>query len=315
MSIDYQLLRPEHDLIRRGLACLFGGPETSLHARRDSAVHQRLIDFENYAISAGIDASRQVVAMQGDLIAGMCLWVPSPGRTGMLFAPGARQFPDALEALALCIKQAVEDSAKAGLVMVQMLLEPADTPGIQLATAAGLWQLAVLHYMERRTPRFRGTVELPAGFELENYTSENHPDFVSAIEKSYEGTLDCPALTGMRNIEDVVAGHKAVGVFDPNLWHLVRGPDRAVAGCLLLAHVPQRNAIDLVYLGLAPSARGKGLGRALMQTTLHIATERRAALLSLAVDAKNNPAHQLYRRFGYGIVSDRVALVASTSAQ
>lgn len=313
MAAEYQLLVPQHDLIRRGLTCLFGGPETSQYARRDVAIQQHLADFEAYAGSAGIDSSRQVVAMEGELIAGMCLWVASPGRTGMLFLPSARQFPDCHQPLALCLKQAVAEAAKADLVMVQMLLEPADAPGIQLAGNAGLWQLATLHYMERRTPRFKGSVEMPAGYTLANYSAETHAEFRAAIQASYEGTRDCPALTGLRDIEDVITGHKAVGVFDPTLWFLVRAPDKSAAGCLLLAHIPQRNAMDLVYLGLAPAARGKGVARALMQLTLLTAAEKHASLLSLAVDAQNHPAHQLYRRFGYGIVSDRVAMIARTA--
>lgn len=312
MASDYQLIKPSDELIRRGLACLFGGPETSRYAHRDAAVKQHLLDFEAYAVGAGIDSSRQIVAMKDNQIAGMCLWVPSPGRTGMLFSPNARQFPDVLEPVALCVKQAVKDAACYGLTMVQMLLEPADAPGIQLATSAGLWQLAKLHYMERRTPRFRGTVELPPGYQLETYSDALHVDFVQAIEMSYEGAKDCPALTGLRRIEDVIAGHKAVGVFDPLLWYLVRGEKKSIAGCLLLAYVKQRDALDLVYLGLAPSARGKGVARALMQLVLHMAVERHVSVLTLAVDAQNQPASHLYKRFGYSIVSDRVALIAHT---
>ncbi len=315
MTAGYRLIHPHDDLIRRGLTCLFGGPEVSVYARRDAAIEQHLADFENYARTAMIDASHQVLAMQNELIAGSCLWVPSPGRTGMLFSPNIRNFPDVVEPVGLCLRQCVHEAALADLTMVQMLLEPADAAGIQMANNAGLWQLATLQYMERRTPRFRGSVELPSGYQLETYTPPAHDDFIHAIEKSYVDTRDCPALTGLRSIDDVVAGHKAVGVFDPSLWFMVRDAARAPIGCLLLGYVPQRDALDLVYLGLAPEARGKGVARALMQLLLRTAVERKTTLMSLAVDAQNTPARNLYRRFGYSMVSERVAMVSRTSAQ
>ena len=89
-------------------------------------------------------------------------------------------------------------------------------------------------------------------------TKRTHAQFVQAIARSYEQTLDCPALSGARDIQDVVEGHKSVGIFDPQLWSVLLRGDEPL-GCLLLAEIPARNGIELVYLGLAPAARGRGL--------------------------------------------------------
>ena len=40
---------------------------------------------------------------------------------------------------------------------------------------------------------------------------------------SYQETLDCPAMSGMRAVEDVIEGHKSVGVFDPQFTNLPFG--------------------------------------------------------------------------------------------
>src|SRR3712207_8951894 len=37
----------------------------------------------------------------------------------------------------------------------------------------------------------------------------------------FRSSLDCPALNGVRDMEDVLAGHKASGEFDPALWFLL----------------------------------------------------------------------------------------------
>ena len=51
------------------------------------------------------------------------------------------------------------------------------------------------------------------------------PDTLEAIaaliEATYRDSLDCPALAGLRHIEDVMAGHKAAGLFSPHRWLLL----------------------------------------------------------------------------------------------
>lgn len=52
-------------------------------------------------------------------------------------------------------------------------------------------------------------------------------------------------------------------------------------------------------LGVAPAARGRGLGRTLLAALLDAARARRAATLALEVRADNEPALQLYRKAGF----------------
>ena len=168
--------------------------------------------------------------------------------------------------------------------------------------------------MERRPPAQPPEFVLPAGLTLAPYEAGAHALFHQAIAGSYEATLDCPALSEMRDVEDVIEGHKAVGIFDPQLWGVLLqkgfGGDRGRPwGCLLLAEIPARRGLELVYLGLTPEARGRGLGRILMQRVLALASRRNCAVATLAVDAANTPAMRLYRRCGYASVAQRVAMV------
>ena len=80
-------------------------------------------------------------------------------------------------------------------------------------------------------------------------------------------------------------------------------------GCLLLADIPLRRALEVAYLGLTPRGRGRGIGRALMQRTLAIGSRRAFDVMSLAVDGENVPAVKLYKRFGYSQVAQRVAFI------
>ncbi len=317
MDSRYPLIRPaEPEMVTRGLRVLVGGPEQmpGIPVRGNlEEITEKLNGFLAYAQTIRLDTKRQVVALRhggsGELlIAGMCLWVPSPGRTAMLFAPALSEFPQSAEPTQLAIAEALADVQAAGVVLVQAMMEPSDAAGKTVFTAAGLKQLATLTYMERKPPVSPPAFSLPTDLTLAAYEAGTHDLFKEAIARSYEGTLDCPALSDMRTVEDVIEGHKSVGLFDPQLWAVILRAGRPI-GCLLLAEIPARNGLELVYLGLTPEARGQGLGRGLMQRVLAISSRRHFAVATLAVDAANVPAVRLYRRCGYASVAQRVALV------
>lgn len=333
MSPDpFVMLRPKTpEQIRRGLACLVGGPvpgdpsEAACHAAR---VREAIARFVNYAREIGLRTDRQVQAVQTPAsdhaaVLGVCLWVPSAGRTAMLFAPPMTEYPVAAGASVVCIQEALKDVAAdtefGGINLVQAVLDPQDEIGHAMFLKAGLHVLTTLGYMERRAPILPSTgpaaiaQSLPPGIRLETYRPDNHQLFATAIQDSYQQTLDCPALSGLRHIEDVIAGHQAVGTFDPALWFLLLEKEHAI-GCLLLAKIPARQAMDLVYLGLAPTARGRGLSRALMQMLIYQTRQQSCALSSLSVDEINVPARKLYQRFGFSVVARRRTMICQLGA-
>ncbi len=324
MEAVYRVERPERlkpegeDLALRGLRVLMGGPEREDGTARGGADEEERIErFLAYAQSAGLETRRQVLAFEKnaegrEYVAGMCLWVPAKGKSAMLFAPPLSEYPESAGATQAAIATALKDAQAAGIGIVQAILEPSDAAGKTVFAAAGLSRLATLAYMERKppgSPPDAEEMELAPEFRVDGYRAETHGLFREAIERSYEGTLDCPFLAGMRDIEDAIEGHKGVGVFDPALWSVVLLGDKAV-GCLLLAEIPARNGLELVYLGLAPEARGKGIARRLMKRVLAVASRRHFDVATLAVDAGNIPAVRLYKRCGYAKVAERVAMVA-----
>src|SRR6185369_11999011 len=121
-----------------------------------------------------------------------------------------------------------------------------------------------------------------------SYSPQNHAAFAAAILRSYEGSLDCPALNGKRSIEDVIEGHKSTGIFDPALWHLAteHGEPR---GVLILSPALHTESMELVYLGLSPEARHRGLADAFMRLAVKSTAQNQRKELSLAVDSRNAP--------------------------
>ena len=118
------------------------------------------------------------------------------------------------------------------------------------------------------------------------------------VEQTYVETLDCPQLNGVRPIEEILDGYRAVGQFDPRRWLLVRHTGGDV-GCLLLAEHLGR-IWELVYMGVAESrpAGGGGDWRSggMLSGWARAGPVRKH--LVLAVDAQNEPAIRAYAARG-----------------
>ena len=86
-----------------------------------------------------------------------------------------------------------------------------------------------------------------------------------------------PRSTARVDIDDVIAGYRATGVFRAENWLIVQHDGQDV-GVLILADHPQARHWELVYMGLVPEARGCGWGREITQhaQTLAERAQRRA---------------------------------------
>jgi ribosomal protein S18 acetylase RimI-like enzyme len=189
--------------------------------------------------------------------------------------------------------------------LVQALVQPADGQGRARLLRGGFVQAAELSYLV--SPRPSQTAAAPSGvLEFEPYNADQESRLAALIGATYDGTLDCPLLNGLRSLPDVLAGYRTVGAYRPEDWQFVRRSGHDV-GCLLLAEHPAADHTELIYMGLVPAARGCGLGREITLRALYLAA-RRGQSLVLAVDAANTPACALYA--GAGLVEwDRRAVL------
>ncbi len=273
------------------------------------ASDEQVLDFLNFALHRGMDLKQIHVAEAGGRMVWAVLPVVSPGQTMLLLSPARVSRPLSDTVAPQLIEHIVAHFAAEGLHLAQVLIDPGDASSIALYQNCGFEKLAELTYLHR-TVRGAKYPLLPEGHHWTFYSPQTHGAFGRAIAASYAGSLDCPALNGRRGMEDVIAGHKSAGEFDPRLWHLLYadGHDEPL-GVLLLARSAQSDALELVYLGIAPAARGQGLGALMMRQALAVAGASGCGLLSLAVDARNAPALKLYYRSGMSRVCTRVALL------
>jgi ribosomal protein S18 acetylase RimI-like enzyme len=136
-------------------------------------------------------------------------------------------------------------------------------------------------------------------FDWRPFDASIEAEFRAVLQATYLGSLDMPELEGTRGLDDILAGHQSAGLFVPDRWRLGRIPgEPEAAAVLLLAEAPGRDAWEVVYLGLTPAARGRGLGRAAIRHALELARGH-APVLELAVDLRNTPAVRLYQSTGF----------------
>ncbi len=243
----------------------------------------------------------------GPLLA-VALLVPSPGSTAMIFTSPIED-KAGVHRVNLLLKEACKQST--GVKLAQALFEPGDTLSRSAFMLAGFQAVGELLYLQRawsRVPAEAASPPLDVGVTIDNWRPGEDDDLAQALERSYIDTLDCPELCGLRESGDVIESHRSIGEFDPTLWWIVR-LDQQPAGALLLNPSPPMNHTELVYLGLAPELRGRGLASALLRMGIASLTDRKCRSLTCAVDSRNVPACKLYERHGFREFSRRSAFV------
>ena len=297
------------------LVCRPAGPEQVHPALRlilgadgRPADEGMVVDFLQFAVQRDIDLNDVWVADRGGRVAWAMLPIVSPGRTMLLLAPGGRPRDDRDDAARALVDAVCDHFAARGVALAQALLDPGDAAARAVYLGRAFRQMAELLYLQADVRPTYPAPALPDGLAWVAYSPAEHARFAATVVESYRDSLDCPALNGVRDIGDVMAGHKASGEFDPSWWFLLcdGGAARAV---LLLSRTPPAGAAELVYLGLVPAARGAGLGDLLMRQALHQVATRGPGKLALAVDAGNAPALRLYHRHGLRQIGSKLAMM------
>lgn len=298
---EYRPARP--DELSDALALLLGSGALP-------AQPQQVHDFVQFAGDRGIDIRNLWVAGADGRLGWAILPVVSPGRTMLLLTASSR--PNWLDPgpliEAVCQRFAVED-----VQLAQVLVAKDDPEGNELFLRHRFSQMAEMLYLQLSIRRTLATPMLPEGWSWRNYSPQSHDLFGQTILESYQQSLDCPGLNGMRKIEDIMAGHKATGQFDPRFWYLLLD-GKVPRAVLLLNRVPRSESADLVYLGLTPPARGRDIGGLVIRHALWAVRQMGLCNLTLAVDAKNLPALRLYYRHGMQQVGRKTALIRDLRA-
>lgn len=278
--------------LRNTLAVLMDRPELTtvqLNASIDWLLH--------YASRRGLSLDHCLLAVDGDRQLGACLCIDSPGHMSSLFLPARKEYLEPVAAASV-VCEAVQRAGQRGVRFVQAMTEPEADDEAEVYRRAGFRFITCLAYMDRYAALPQSLDREPPPVEWQTYTSPTHRSFAEVIEATYQDSLDCAAINGLRDIEDIMASHKAAGEFDPATWFLGSTGGEPI-GVLLLSRVLERSAYEVVYMGLLPARRGRGYAVTFLRQALSVAREAGVLDLTLTVDEQNLPARRLYERFGF----------------
>ncbi len=246
----------------------------------------------------------------GGVLLSACAAVPVPGRVAFVWCRGAARHALAARAAVAGLVALQESAWQRSIKLLEALLPPGATALGTPLTEAGFVFLTRLLYLSRPVPG-RPAPRPPAeDLEWVEYTPQREPLFQRALELAYQGSLDCPPLAGVRTAAEVLAGQRAAAGHDPKLWWTALRQTEPV-GVLLLNELRGVRALEIVYIGAAPAARGTGVADALLRRAVEAGAQRSATNLTLAVDGANAPARRMYARWGFTQFAARDAWIAT----
>jgi ribosomal protein S18 acetylase RimI-like enzyme len=220
-----------------------------------------------------------------------------PGRTGLAWLPqvacetGQQAKEDTLT------QRGIEWLTQQGALVLQAVLSPEETPRAGPLLRNGFMHATTLHYLRHSLRQIPCSKPTP-GWSIEPYCDQNADLFHQTLLHSYEDSLDCPELNGRRDLGDIIAGYRAHGEYNAELWWLVRVDDRP-AGVLITAAVHEDSAHEVAYVGVVPGRRRKGLARETMARALAEMRARKSSQVTISVDCRNQPALRLYASLGF----------------
>ncbi len=131
------------------------------------------------------------------------------------------------------------------------------------------------------------------------FTDTPENEFENIIWATYENSLDCPEITGLRTKREILIGHKYSGDFTPRFWKILQCDNKNAGIILLNQSVEQSDRLDLIYMGIVPEFRGRKLAKTMLTRTMIQAKNNAKTKMCLAVDSRNIPAINLYRKLGF----------------
>jgi ribosomal protein S18 acetylase RimI-like enzyme len=239
-------------------------------------------------------------------LCGVLLCLPVPGRSALLWPPGTvekgrTQLEDVL------LQHACAWLRQRGVKLVQTLLAPEETFLAEPLLRNGFSAVTRLWYLRHNLNLPVDCLNVPS--RLNYQTFQDDALFRQTLLRTYEDTLDCPEVNGIRGIDEVLEGHRVQGVFDPQRWWLVREGERPM-GVLMMTEIPESGDWEVAYIGVVPEARRRGFGREMLLYALCEARAASVSTVTLSVDARNQPAWDLYRALGFEPYDQRVVYLA-----
>jgi ribosomal protein S18 acetylase RimI-like enzyme len=255
-----------------------------------------------------LDPAGVLAANADGFLLGTVICMTAPGASGLIWPPQAVEGAARRTVEDRLIQAASAWLRQRGAKLAQTLLGPAETVLAEPLKRNGFAHVTRLLYLRHPLELTAAALAVPDCLSYRPY-EQDPARFHETLLRTYVDSQDCPEVTGVRTIEEIIEGHRAQGKYDPERWWLALEESQP-AGVLLLTDTPELNSWDVSYVGVVPEARGRGIGRRLLVKALMEARLGEASQLTLSVDNRNQPALRLYHGLGFESFDEREVYLA-----
>ena len=276
-------------------------PEAEAYARTSNAL--QLLKGK------GLETPRLLLAEDDDEILGVILAQALVGGTGIVWPPqialearDRRMLEDAL------IRRALDWLRQNGAKLAQAVLFEDENRHAGPLERNGFSHPTQLWYLRHELELSPELLCEPETLTFQSYAECDRELFQQMLWRSYGQTRDFPEVSGRRSIGEVVHGLQAIG-YDPARWWLAWSSQTPV-GVLVLTAAPEVDGCEVSYVGVVPDARRRGVGRELVRKALFEAKAMGGHEVVLSVDARNEPALNLYAKLGFEVFERREVYLA-----
>jgi ribosomal protein S18 acetylase RimI-like enzyme len=245
-----------------------------------------------------LDPAGVLVARGDGGLVGSLVCTAVPGASGLVWPPQVTDHPDRAGVEDALVQTATCWLEGQGARLMQALLGGRDVPLAAPLERNGFRHITRLWYLRHDLELSADLLRTDERLTYATYAAGDRELFERTLLRTYEQTLDCPEVNGVRTVEEIIAGHRSQGLHDPGRWWLAFDGGRPV-GVLLATELPETDGWDLSYLGVVPEARRRGVGRQLTRKAIVEARDAEVGQLLLSVDVRNRPAWELYKALGF----------------
>lgn len=292
--------------------------ETAGTADREAAL--RMLGIEASHARRLVDAARRGEVdleglwsvYRGNRLVGAAWGQLAPGRTAFCWTPVlcAGESTDTVSRLQAAVDEYLD---RQHVDLIQASTPTHRQEDAQRLIDAGYQYLATLLYLACNRDQFPQQAPVTDGM-FEIVDASQRARWETLIARTYADTLDCKHLENLRALSDVIDGYRATGVHRAPWWLVLRHEQTDV-GCLLLADHPEHHQVELLYVGLVPTARGRGWGLQMTQYAQWLVAQAQRDRMILAVDAQNWPALRMYVQCGFYAWDQRCVYVRTPARQ
>jgi mycothiol synthase len=259
---------------------------------------RRVTSALNLLRSGELDPAGLLVEHGAGRLAGVLVCLPVPGASALFWPPRSIADADAAAREDRLIDCGLRWVRTRGAKLAQALLTLDEVPLAVSLERNGFRHVTRLWYLATDLAVPPSQLDTPSRLDYLTYDPDRPSEFHQTLLRTYEGTLDCPEINGIRTIEEVIVGHQAQGRYNPDRWWLARAEGRPL-GVLMAAEIPESRDWDVSYVGMVPEARRRGFGKEAMLRAIFEAKAAGVKRVTLSVDGRNLPALKLYRDLGF----------------